>query len=180
MANPLFGMYGNAMQRTIQQNAAVAPTMQNYNAFNISRPISSFNQQMPAANQGPMMQAMNSIQTLVPSSNMIWVDSIDEIAAYPTGRGWQQWFGDKNNPYLYVRETDANGVIQPLRRVRFQIEDNAQPNVQEGEIVNDDAGEKTGGSNSPSREEFDKLSKIVSELSGSVGNLVDKLGDLLK
>lgn len=111
---------------------------------------------------------------------MIWVDSIDEIAAYPTGRGWQQWFGDKHNPYLYVRETDANGIIQPLRRVRFQIEENAQPNSQEGEIINDGASEKTGDSNSPSREEFDKLSKMVNDLSGSVGNLVDKLGDLLK
>ncbi len=105
-------------------------------------------------------------QTVIPNqTNIIWVDNAEQIATYPTGRGWQQWFGDKNEQILYVRDTDANGVTQPIVKLRYEVME-VPSKTQTEEPVQQI-------SNGPTREEFDKLSD-------SVNMLVDKLGDLLK
>lgn len=109
----------------------------------------------------------NSAQTAIPNqTNILWVDDESEIAAYPSGRGWQQWFGNKNDQILYVRETDANGNPQPIVKLKYEVVD--EPTKQET-VAKTDAPKYDG----PSREEFDKLTD-------SVNLLVDKLGDLLK
>lgn len=173
MANPLFGMRNNLWARQNQPGVTVPPVSgPNYNPYSTqSMPINSYQPTMQ--NQAPIMQAM---QTMIPQSNMIWIDSVDEIPAYPTGRGWQQWFGDKNKPFLYVRETDANGIMQPIRTVRFSIENGEQTNVQEGEIVQEqkeDAATEQKVPDVPTREEFNAVVDSLRTIS-------DQLKDLLK
>ena len=109
----------------------------------------------------------NSVQTAIPNqTNILWVDDESEIAAYPSGRGWQQWFGNKNDQILYVRETDTNGNPQPVVKLKYEVVEEApkQETASKTEVPKYDG---------PSREEFDKLTE-------SVNMLVDKLGDLLK
>ena len=101
-------------------------------------------------------------QSFIPQSNIIWVNSEAEINNYPTGRGWQQLFGDKNKAMFYIRETDLNGITQPLRRLTYTFED---PKPAESQTVQTDT--------SVTREEFDKLA-------GSVNSMTEKLADLLK
>lgn len=101
-------------------------------------------------------------QSFIPQSNIIWLDSEDEISKYPIGRGWQQLFGDKQKPLFYIRETDLNGIMQPLKRLRYTIEDSTSTESQSTQVTN-----------SVTREEFDSLAK-------SVNNMTEKLADLLK
>ena len=177
MANPLFGMRNNYFNYAgYPYYPATQPsTIPNYSQ--LTYPYSG-----NIGNSGPGIRQNNissqstnpvgqAIQSMIPQSNIIWVESKDEIASYPTGRGWQQWFGDKNKPYLYVREMDMNGVIQPLKTVRFQIED--EPVQQESPASEAPTEESKPQIDAPTREEFNKLSDAVNML-------VDKLGDLLK
>lgn len=184
MANPLYGMFNTLAQRNIQSAPSVSPTgfsgMNNaYTQFNGQ--LTPGYQPRPMNSGSYMNPAMQAVQTMIPQSNIIWIDSVDEISAYPTGKGWQQWFGDKHNPYLYVRVTDANGIIQPISRVRFKIEDNQTSVVQEANVTPENEPEATPAvSDAPTRDEFEQLSKAVNTISDSVNTLVDKLGELLK
>ncbi len=125
----------------------------------------------------PQQQAnFNPMQTMIPNqTNIIWVENESEIANYPSGRGWQQWFGDKNDSILYVRDTDNNGNPQPIVKIRYEVIDSGnetvQP-VQEAKFVPTEEP-KAPVYDGPSREEFDKLS-------ASVNVMLEKLGDLLK
>ena len=108
-------------------------------------------------------------QTMIPNqTNIIWVDNEDQIATYPTGRGWQQWFGNKNEQILYVRDTDSNGVTQPVVKLKYEV---VTDPVQPVDVKQQDQSAVT--QTAPSREEFDKLT-------ASVNMMLDKLGDLLK
>lgn len=127
--------------------------------------------------QVPTMQPQPTPQSFTPQSNIIWVNSEQEINNYPTGRGWQQLFGDKNKNMFYIRETDLNGVTQPIRRLSYSFEDqtqqvpqqvSGQPQMQPQQTP---APEVSAGG--VSREEFDKLAQAVSLMT-------DKLADLLK
>lgn len=114
----------------------------------------------------------NPMQTMLPNqTNIIWVDNENEIAAYPSGRGWQQWFGDKNEQILYVRDTDVNGNPQPIVKIHYEVLE-SQETAQEVSQA-DPEPVKMPAYDGPSREEFDKLSS-------SVALMLDKLGDLLK
>lgn len=135
----------------------------------------------PMAVQQPVMQ-----NTMIPhQSNIIWIDNENEILNYPTGRGWQQWFGNKNEQILYIRDTDTNGIIQPIVRVKYEvIEDQpaVQPSVQQTE-----AAAPVNTNQYVNRNEFDNLNKKLEDMYGSVnsltktlGNMQDKLADLLK
>lgn len=130
---------------------------------------------LPSVNTAPQ----NPMQTMLPNqTNIIWVDNENEIAAYPSGRGWQQWFGDKNNQILYVRDTDANGNAQPIVKLRYEVLESSGPTTSEAaqEPTPAQAASETvkmPAYDGPSREEFDKLSS-------SVALMLDKLGDLLK
>ena len=101
-------------------------------------------------------------QSFIPQSNIIWVNNEAEIANYPTGRGWQQLFGDKNKSMFYIRETDLNGITQPLRRLSYTFEDTKSVEVQ-----------AVPSDNSVTRQEFN-------DLAASVKNMTEKLADLLK
>lgn len=159
-------------------NAYTPNTVQSYNtlpAINpyMQRPVAP----IPAAtpNYTPIIQnfgvpQQNSIQNMLPNqTNILWVDNENEIQNYPSGRGWQQWFGNKNEQILYVRETDANGNIQPIVKLRYEVIEEARYEaVQETKVE-----PTTSAYEGPSRKEFD-------DLAASVNMLVDKLGDLLK
>ena len=116
---------------------------------------------------------------MIPQSNIIWVDNAEQINSYPTGRGWQQWFGLKDEQVLYVRETDMNGIQQPLQRVVYQI-DAGTSIVPQTQASDEQPGVNQNGSQISqasadivSREEFTKLADAVNLMA-------DKLSDLLK
>ena len=127
---------------------------------------------LPNTAQAPVQ---NPMQTMIPNqTNIIWVDNENEIATYPSGRGWQQWFGDKNDSILYVRDTDANGNPQPIVKIRYEVIDSGTTPVENSEQKTETAETvKIPAYDGPSREEFDKLSS-------SVSLMLEKLGDLLK
>ena len=110
-------------------------------------------------------QAMPAMQQMpVPQSNIIWVNSIEEIANYPTGKGWQQFFGDKNKEMIYVRDTDLNGVTQPIKKLAYTIVEDPEPTQSPPQQVPD---------NYVTKEEFNNLAS-------SVKMMTEKLSDLLK
>lgn len=195
MANPFFGGIGNLGMRPIGQFNSVPPAVVPPVA---AQPVNrAFNAYQPPVAQTvtPMGSAMNTIQAITPQSNLIWIDSPDEIPNYPSGRGWQQWFGDKNAMKLYVRETDSNGVMQPVRTVWMQFEDPAPAPSQDSTPI--DQGQNAAKSampqpglapeGLPSREEFNALvdlakttSANVSDLAGVVKSLTGKFDELMK
>ena len=151
MPNPLFGAY-----------MGVNP----YNLYNRNPYSTAAAYGNQPATALPSVTAMpQAPQSIVPQSNMIWVNGEEEITNYPTGRGWQQFFGDKNKNVIYVRETDLNGITQPIKKLTYTMEEppkqeqpDPQPQPQENTVT---------------REEFDKLT-------AAVNGMVDKLSELLK
>lgn len=147
----------------------------------------------------PMTSAppnVNTVQAITPQSNMIWIDDPSEIANWPSGRGWQQWFGDKTSMKVYVRDTDANGVIQPLKTFWLHTE----PPVVEDKPADGNLQMPTNGNGQdypvaqpkptpqyPSKADFDALVKVsnetisnVNKLSEAVGLLSGKMDEFLK
>lgn len=192
MANPFFGGIGNLGMRPVGQFNTVPPAVVPPVA---AQPVNrAFNAYQPPIAQtvAPMNSTMNAIQAITPQSNLIWIDSPDEIPNYPSGRGWQQWFGDKNAMKLYVRETDSNGVMQPVRTVWMQFDDPSPSVPQDNMAVTQgqDAGQPSTmapASTGPSREEFNALvdlakttSANVSDLAGVVKSLTGKFDELMK
>ena len=192
MANPFFGGIGNLGMRPVGQFNTVPPAVVPPVA---AQPVNrAFNAYQPPITQtvAPMNNTMNAIQAITPQSNLIWIDSPDEIPNYPSGRGWQQWFGDKNAMKLYVRETDSNGVMQPVRTVWMQFDDPSPSVPQDNTAVaqGQDAGQPSTmmpASTGPSREEFDALvalakttSANVGDLTGALKTLTGKFDELLK
>lgn len=116
--------------------------------------------------QIPTMQPQPTPQSFTPQSNIIWVNGEEEISNYPSGRGWQQLFGDKNKNMFYIRETDLNGVTQPIRRLSYKFEDQQPQQTQTQETQQTVQSGVT-------RDEFDKLAQ-------SVNLMAEKLSDLLK
>ena len=75
-------------------------------------------QQMPM--QQPMVQQM---QTPTPTNDMIWVLNENEATSYPVGLNNSVVLWDKNNPTIYVKSVNANGM--PSMRVLDFTERNA-------------------------------------------------------
>ena len=134
--------------------------------------------------QQPIMQPrMNGIQqnlqSMIPQSNIIWIDDESQIANFPTGMGWQQWFGLKNEQVMFVRETDMNGVTQPIRKVRYDLDMAKEESQQTGTVTSVPAQVQTqnlpqqSAPDGVTREEFNKLSDAVNMMT-------EKLSDLLK
>ena len=146
-----------------------------------------FNQSFvsPPINPQPIMQPSvpQNLQSMIPQSNIIWIDDPNQIASFPTGMGWQQWFGLKNEQVMYIRETDMNVVTQPIRRVRYELDmaneqprENTQPTaapVPDQAQVTQSAPIQGSVTDSVTRAEFDKLADAVNLMT-------DKLSDLLK
>lgn len=114
------------------------------------------------APSAPAIQPTPTPQSFTPQSNIIWVNNETEINNYPTGRGWQQLFGDKNKPMFYIRETDLNGITQPVKKLSYVFED---PKPVETQPVS--------AEESVTRKEFN-------DLAAAVNTMTDKLADLLK
>ena len=146
-----------------------------------------FNQPLvsPPINPQPIMQPSvpQNLQSMIPQSNIIWIDDPNQIASFPTGMGWQQWFGLKNEQVMYVRETDMNGITQPIRRVRYELDmtneqprENPQPavaSVRDQAQVTQSAPVQGSVTDGVTREEFNKHADAVNLMT-------DKLSDLLK
>lgn len=141
----------------------------------------------PPINPQPIMQPSvpQNLQSMIPQSNIIWIDDPNQIASFPTGMGWQQWFGLKNEQIMYIRETDMNGVTQPIRRVRYELDminDQSRENTQSAAVpapvpdqaqVTQSAPVQGSVTDGVTREEFNKLADAVNLMT-------DKLSDLLK
>lgn len=157
-------------------NAYSPNTVQSYNTLPVVNPYIQrpLTPTVPTAipNYPPIIQNFSipqqtPVQNMVPNqTNILWVDNENEIQNYPSGRGWQQWFGNKNEQILYVRETDENGNVQPIVKLKYEVIEETKPEAQQ-ETKTEPVYE------GPSRKEFD-------DLASSVNMLVDKLGDLLK
>lgn len=134
----------------------------------------------PPINPQPIMQPSvpQNLQSMIPQSNIIWIDDPNQIASFPTGMGWQQWFGLKNEQIMYIRETDMNGVTQPIRRVRYELDMAVEQNQNTIPQTQETSAPATVPAPVPdqdsiSREEFNKLADTVNLMT-------DKLSDLLK
>lgn len=126
----------------------------------------------------PIMQPSvpQNLQSMIPQSNIIWIDDPNQIASFPTGMGWQQWFGLKNEQVMYIRETDMNGVTQPIRRVRYELDMAPEQNQNAAAQTQETSASPSVPApvqDSVSREEFNKLADAVNLMT-------DKLSDLLK
>lgn len=70
-------------------------------------------QEVAASQQPPQIQ-----------SNAIWVGSMEEVLSHPTAPSTQMYFFDRDNPIIWMRETDANGNIKnPIHRLTFSAEE---------------------------------------------------------
>lgn len=129
---------------------------------NLSNPWMSTTRQpyMSPVSQTPVNVNLFPAQQVVPQSNIIWVEREEDITNYPSGKGWQQLFGDKNKNMFYIRETDLNGITQPIKRLSYTVEESSQPQqpIPDGVVTKDE----------------------FNELSSAVKDIADKLSELLK
>lgn len=95
----------------------------------MANPIAGSNATNPfngLVNQTPLTPILNTqpSQPQQPQCNIIWVDSMDDVLNHPTSSSTHLYFAERNNPILWVRETDANGKIKnPLKRLSYNVED---------------------------------------------------------
>ena len=126
---------------------------------------------MPVMN--PQMQQTPRFNPVtMPQSNIIWISSKDDIQAYPTGRGWQQLFGVMNDDanLFYLRETDLNGVIQPIKTIRYEIVDETESSK---EVSASSPAPVPTEQPAVSREEFDSLTNAVNTLTTKLADLLN-------
>lgn len=63
-------------------------------------------------------------KAIQPQCNLYWVNSQEDVLNHPTSPNEQLYFGDRNEPVIYVRETDSNSVIKnPLHVLKYSMED---------------------------------------------------------
>lgn len=99
-----------------------------------------------------------------PKCNIVWVESMDEVLAYPTSPSEEMYFHDKNNPVIYRRETDANGNIKnPINALHYTVEE--LPFGPEAQFV--------------TKDEHKQLYDLVEKLSHTVDGMNGKLEQLL-
>lgn len=92
-------------------------------------------------------------------SNAIWIESMDEVLNYPTAPSTQMYFFDRNNPIIWMRETDNNGNIKnPIHRMTFSAEE--VPFGPEAHFV--------------TKEEHQKLFDAVNELNSKIDAFMKK------
>lgn len=118
----------------------------------------------PAAglNANPLGQAIGSISGVgnQPQCNIIWVDEMKNVLDHPTSPNEQMYFAEKGTNVIWVRETDGNGQVRnPLKKLVYSVED--VPFGPEANFV--------------TKEEYQKLYDLVSNMSGKIENLVSQL-----
>lgn len=121
---------------------------------------------MPTVTTAPNLQPVNPVISAAagPKCNIVWVESIDEVLAYPTSPSEEMYFQDKNNPVIYRRETDANGNIKnPIRALHYTVEE--VPFGPEAQFV--------------TKDEHKQLYDLVEKLTHTVDGMNGKLEKLL-
>jgi len=121
---------------------------------------------LPTVNQVPNTQPMNPIMSAAagPKCNIVWVESMDEVLAYPTSPSEEMYFQDNNNPIIYRRETDANGNIKnPIHALHYTVEE--VPFGPEAQFV--------------TKDEHKQLYDLVEKLTHTVDGMNGKLEKLL-
>ena len=99
-----------------------------------------------------------------PQCNLLWVKDIDALMAHPASPNEHMYFGNENEPIIYVRETDATGKIKsPIKVLRYNIEE--VPIGPEAQFV--------------TKDEHKQLYSLVEKLSGNVDSMNQKLEKLL-
>lgn len=125
----------------------------------------------PAPSSGRMSSAslnnvpgMNTTTAAAPQCNIFWVKNIDEMLAHPTSPNEHMYFGNEDEPIIYVRETDSNGQVKsPIKALHYTVEDIAIG--PEAQFV--------------TKDEHKQLFDLVEKLSVSVGAMDQKLEKLL-
>ena len=110
----------------------------------------------------PAAQMTQSQQT--PQCNLFWVKNFDAMMAHPTSPNEHLYFGNEDEPILYVRETDGKGQIKsPVKVLHYTIEE--MPIGPEAQFV--------------TKDEHKQLYSLVEKLSGNVDSMNQKLEKLL-
>ena len=100
----------------------------------------------------------------VSQCNLFWVKDFDTMMKHPTSPNEHLYFGDENEPIIYVRETDSNGQIKsPVRILHYTIEET--PIGPEAQFV--------------TKDEHKQLYSLVEKLAGNVDSMNQKLETLL-
>jgi hypothetical protein len=94
-----------------------------------------FPQYYPAQNNGVPYNAYTPVQT-APSIIVIGIQGIEAAKAYPLGPNTRAYMFDTEKDYIYIKETDANGIIKgPLQILECkqvteeQLQNNSKPEV---------------------------------------------------
>lgn len=99
-----------------------------------------------------------------PQCNLFWVKNFDAMMAHPTSPNEHLYFGNEDEPILYVRETDGKGQIKsPVKVLHYTIEE--MPIGPEAQFV--------------TKDEHKQLYSLVEKLSGNVDSMNQKLEKLL-
>lgn len=110
----------------------------------------------------PTTQMAQPQQT--PQCNLFWVKNFDAMMAHPTSPNEHLYFGNEDEPILYVRETDGKGQIKsPVKVLHYTIEE--MPIGPEAQFV--------------TKDEHKQLFSLVEKLSGNVDSMNQKLEKLL-
>ena len=65
------------------------------------------------------------------TDNRLYVQGIAGANSYPVAPGTIVQLMDNEAPYFYLKSADINGVIQPLKRYRYEEDPIVQPEKQE-------------------------------------------------
>lgn len=122
----------------------------------------------PVASPAPMAtQQFNNAQqatakaAFVGQCNVIYVDSMQEVLDYPRSPKEHLFFPEKNNEVIWVRDTDANGEIKnPLTKLEYKSSE--VPFGPEANFV--------------TKQEYQQLYDLVSNVYGTINKLMDELG----
>lgn len=120
---------------------------------------------LPTPSPVPSMTSAQIAQPQqAPQCNLFWVKNIDAMMAHPTSPNEHLYFGNEDEPVLYVRETDGKGQIKsPIKVLHYTIEE--MPIGPEAQFV--------------TKDEHKQLYSLVEKLSGNVDSMNQKLEKLL-
>lgn len=131
----------------------------------------------PPATYSAVTNPMPAVQT--PQTNIIWVNSIEDVYNYPMRIGWQYWFADRNRDVIYTREIDINGVASPIKVLPYSVEDASpipQPSTQIPEQKPIGQTQVQNSENNyVTRDEFDSISSKLTSKLEEIGNQLTEL-----
>lgn len=76
-------------------------------------------------------------------NNMIWVQGITGVKAYPVAPGAAVWMMDSEDKKFYIKSVDGSGIPNPIRVFQYEeIRETPQLPVQSGDFVTREELEK--------------------------------------